>query len=315
MRYFSLAILTTTVQLVFAQPTNFNTQRNWSMNKKEVTIGIGATQFLGDLGGANQIGTDYSLKDWDFPSMSYGGSIAYRYRWHPYYSTSTILNIGMFKGSDALTQEPVRNARNLNFRSPVINLSQRFELIALANEKIGRRFNIPNLRGFKDHNEQLYLFAGVGIAYYNPKGNQEGSWVELRPLRTEGQGLAGGPSEYRRITATIPLGVGMRMGINRFWRVGLEFTYVKTFSDYIDDVGGNYYDPAILASEVGPEAALYSNPAAPANQWMFNPGSMRGQKQKDALFYMNLTITRNFTYSKIGPKGGRIKYGRYRAKF
>jgi hypothetical protein len=95
----------------------------------------------------------------------------------------------------------------------------------------------------------------------------------------------------------------------------LEFTYVKTFSDYIDDVGGNYYDPAILVSEIGSEAALYSNPAAPANQWMFNPGSMRGQKQKDALFYMNLTITRNFTYSKIGPKGSRIKYGRYRAKF
>lgn len=315
MRYLSLAIITTTVHLAIAQPTNFNTQRNWSMNKKELTLGIGTTQFLGDLGGANQIGTDYSIKDWDFPSMSFGGSLGWRYRWHPYYSTTTILNVGMLKGADALTSDPIRQARNLSFRSVFINLSQRFELIVLANEKIGRRFNIPNLKGFKDHNEQIYLFAGIGAAYYNPKANLNGSWTTLKDMRTEGQGLPGGAEEYKRITATIPLGIGMRMGINRFWRVGLELSYVKTFSDYIDDVSTSYYDPSILISEVGPEAAFLSNPASSTNQWLFNPGSQRGDKQKDALFYMNLTITRNFTYSKIGPKGSRIKFGKYRSKF
>jgi len=34
----------------FGQHTNFNTQRNWSLNKKDLVLGFGATQFTGDLG-------------------------------------------------------------------------------------------------------------------------------------------------------------------------------------------------------------------------------------------------------------------------
>lgn len=312
MRYLSLAIITTVVQVAIAQPTNFNTQRNWSMNKKELVLGIGGTNFLGDLGGANQIGTDYSIKDWDFPATSIGGSIGFRYRFHPYYSTTTMLNIGMVRGNDANTKDPIRNARNLNFRSPIINFSQRIEFILLANEKIGRRFNIPGLKGFKDHNEQLYFFTGAGIMYYNPKANYGGSWVALAGLNTEGQGLPGGPADYKRVTATIPFGIGMRMGINRFWRVGLEFTYVKTFSDYIDDVHGTYYDASVLATEFGPESAYLSNPSS--SPW-FGTGLQRGDKQNDALYYFNITVTRNLTYAKIGPKGHRIRYQKFRTKF
>jgi hypothetical protein len=314
MKIVNLAIITFAANVAFAQPTNFNTQRNWSMNKKEIIIGIGATNFLGDLGGANQEGTDYSLKDLDFPSTGFGGVLGYRYRFHPYYATSTILNIGMVRGDDAKTADEIRNARNLHFRSPIINLSQRIEVIVLANEKIGRRFNIPGLRGFKDHNEQLYFFTGIGITYFNPKAKYQGSRMALRPLSTEGQGLDGGAEEYLPVTATIPFGIGVRMGINRYWRIGLEATYVKTFSDYIDDVHGSYYDPAILQTEVGPEAAYLSNPAG-VNAPMFNPGSQRGDKQNDALFYANLTIYRNITYGTSGAKHIRFGRPKYRAKF
>jgi len=315
MKFTSLAIITFVANVALAQPTNFNTQRNWSMNKKELIIGIGATSFLGDLGGANQIGTDYSLKDIDFPSTSWGGAIGYRYRFHPYYATTTLLNFGMVRGNDAKTTDIIRNSRNLHFRSPVINLSQRIEVIVLANEKIGRRFNIPGLKGFKDHNEQLYFFTGIGLMYFNAKAKYKGSWTALRPLKTEGQGLDGGAEEYLPITATIPFGVGVRMGINRFWRIGLEATYVKTFSDYIDDVHGTYYDPAILGAEVGPDAVALANPSVQNTGW-FNAGQQRGDKQNDALFYVNLTIYRNLTYSTVG-RGPHIRFGKpkYRAKF
>lgn len=313
MRYFGVLMLFFTAS-VYAQSSNFNTQRNWAMNKKEVTLGLGATSFLGDLGGANQIGTDYSLRDIDFNSTHFGGSLGFRYRFHPYYATSTIVNLGMIRGNDALTAEPVRNLRNLHFRSFFVNLSQRFEIIVLANEKIGRRYNIPGLKGFTDHNEQLYLFGGIGLMYYNPKASYNGSWVTLRDMHTEGQGMAGGPQEYKRITATIPLGVGFRMGINRMWRVGLELSYVKTFSDYIDDVHGVYYDPATIAQYYGPTAAYLSNPSS--NPSSFEPGSQRGDKQKDAIFYANIIIVRNITY-KSSTRTGPMKLGksRYRAKF
>ncbi|MNK12890.1 hypothetical protein D3C87_309680 [compost metagenome] len=314
MKHLTLTILSIVSTLSFAQSSNFNTQRNWAMNKKEISIGLGATSFLGDLGGANQIGTDYSLKDIDFNSTHFGGSASFRYRFHPYYATSTMVNVGMLRGNDALTAEPIRNMRNLSFRSFFVMLSQRFEIIVLANEKIGRRYNIPGLKGFTDHNEQLYLIAGIGAMYYNPKALYQGGWVNLYDMHTEGQGLPGGPAQYSRITATVPLGVGFRMGINRMWRIGLEATYVKTFSDYIDDVSGVYYDPAIIGATYGPAAAYLSNPSN--NPSAFNPGSQRGDKQKDAFLYVNIMVTRNITY-KSSSGGGPMKFGkrRYRAKF
>lgn len=314
MKYITLTILSIVSIITLAQSSNFNTQRNWAMNKKEISIGLGATSFLGDLGGANQIGTDYSLKDIDFNSTHVGGSLSYRYRFHPYYATSTMVNLGMLRGNDALTSEQFRNMRNLNFRSFFVMLSQRFEIIVLANEKIGRRYNIPGLKGFTDHNEQLYLIAGIGAMYYNPKSMYQGGWVTLHDKHTEGQGLPGGPAEYKRITMTVPLGVGFRMGINRMWRIGLEATYVKTFSDYIDDVHGEYYDPAIIGATYGPQAAYLSNPSNTPTA--FNPGSQRGDKQKDAFLYVNIMVTRNITY-KAGTRSGPMKFGKrhYRAKF
>ncbi|MDR0802607.1 hypothetical protein [Fluviicola sp.] len=309
MKYITLTLLSVASIVSLAQSSNFNTRRNWAMNKKEISFGLGATSFLGDLGGANQTGTDYSLKDIDFNSVHIGGAVSFRYRFHPYCATSTMLNMGMLRGNDALTSEPIRNMRNLSFRSFFINLSQRFEFIVLANEKIGRRYNIPGLRGFTDHNGQLYLIAGIGAMYFNPKALYQGNWVTLHDMHTEGQGLPGGPANYSRITATIPLGIGARMGINRMWRIGIEATYVKTFSDYIDDVHGVYYDPAIIGASYGPQAAYLSNPSS--NPSVFNPGSQRGDKQKDAYLYVNIMITRNITY-KITPGSGPMKFGKYK---
>lgn len=297
-----------------AQHTNFNTQRNWSLNKKEIMFGIGATQFLGDLGGRDRIGTDYSLRDLDWASTNIGGMVGFRYRFHPYWATSTTLNVGMLKGDDALTNEIIRNSRNLHFRSIIVELAQRIEFIVLSNEKFGARYKVKGLKYARDKNDQIYLFGGVGAAYYNPKAMYQGSWVALRPLKTEGQGLEGGAKPYGPVTLTIPMGIGMRIGIGRMWRIGIEATYVKTFSDYIDDVGGVYYDPAVLASEVGATSAYLSNPSHQNTTW-FGTGEQRGDKQKDAYFYLNLVVYRNITYKDYGAdrrknswKGGRYKF-------
>lgn len=312
MKYLLGLIVFTTISLAaYGQHTNFNTQRNWSLNKKEIMFGIGATQFLGDLGGKNRVGTDYSLIDLDLPSTHIGGMIGYRYRFHPYWATTTSLNVGMLRGDDALTDEIIRNARNLHFRSIVVELSQRLELIILANEKFGARYKVRGHKFFRDKNDQIYLFGGVGVSYFNPKARYNGSWVALRPLSTEGQGLPGGVRETAPVTLTLPAGIGFRMGISKMWRIGIEATYVKTFSDYIDDVSTVYYDPALLGS---PEAAYLSNPASENTSW-FAPGQQRGDKQKDAYFYLNLVAYRNLTYksyagqrNKYTWKGGRYKF-------
>src|SRR5574343_1952744 len=117
MRYLSTLTFLFTVSVIFAQHTNFNTQRNWSLNKKEILFGIGATQFTGDLGGRNQVGKDYSLRDIDLPSTGIGGMIGFRYRFFPFWVIITILIVGLLRGNDALTNEVIRESRNLHFRS------------------------------------------------------------------------------------------------------------------------------------------------------------------------------------------------------
>lgn len=292
----------------FSQSSNFSSQGRWSANKKEIVMHVGATQFLGDLGGRDGIGKDLSLADINFKSTNLDLGIGFRYRFHRFFATTTMLNFGMIKGDDALTKEPVRNARNLHFRSPFINLNQRIEVIVFANETPGSRLKGKGIRGAKTHNEQLYVFSGIGLAYFNPQARYNGSWTNLRPLSTEGQGLEGGPKAYLPVTATIPFGIGFRFGISEMWRLGIEAVYLKTFSDYIDDVSGEYYDPAILAAEKGQASAYLSNPSP--YPFLFPAGSQRGDKDKDAVFYLNLTISKNITYKSLNYRVKSYKYRR-----
>lgn len=302
-------VLFASTTVVLGQHTNFNTQRNWSLNKKEVLFGLGATQFTGDLGGRDRIGKDFSLVDIDIPSTGFGGMIGYRYRFHPYWATTTSFNLGVLRGDDANTNEIVRESRNLHFRSIIVELSQRLEFVFFSNEKFGSRYRLPGHSGFSNHNEQIYLFGGVGINYFNPKARYNGRWTALDPLNTEGQGLPGGARETLPCTVTIPMGFGIRYGVGRQWRFALEATYVKTFSDYIDDVHSVYYDPSKLDS---PAAQYLSNPAKDNTSW-FAPGQMRGQPQKDAYYYLNLVVMKNVTYKDYTLK--RRSYYRKKARY
>ena len=267
-----------------AQHANFNSQRNWSLHKKELQIGLGATQFNGDLGGAEGIGRDYSLKDIDWPATGLAFWLGYRQRFHPYFATTSSLCVFNLKGADSLSEEPSRYARNLHFRSLGVEIQQRIEWIFAAKEQFGSTYNLPGNYSKKNRSQQYYLFGGIGLCYFNPRAQDaDGNWTSLRKLRTEGQ-----DQPYSPLTFTIPMGIGFRMGISRMWRVGVELAYVKTFTDYMDDVSGEYADPTTLSAQ----GAYFSNPDSP-----YSTGDKRGDpNQKDAYYHMNVVFTRNLTY-------------------
>lgn len=283
------------------------------MNKHEIFFALGGTQFLGDLGGRNRVGTQKSIVDLDFNSTRMGFGFGYRFRFHPMYATSTQVYVGLLDGKDANTEEIVRRSRNLSFRSPIVELSQRLEVIILANEKVGARYKIKGLKGMRPKADVLYLFSGISGFYFNPQTQINGNWTNLRPLKTEGQGLPGGADEYGMFGLGIPFGIGFKLGIGNFWRIGMEFIYNKTFTDYIDDVSTDYYDPNILANEVGQDAVYAANPAVENHSW-FVAGQQRGNpNDKDAYLFANIVLTRNITYPKQRG-GGRIKW-KGRTKF
>jgi hypothetical protein len=291
-----------------SQHTNFNSQSNWSLNKKELQIGFGATQFNGDLGGANSVGQDYSLRDIDWPATGLAGWLGLRQRFHPYFATTTSLCVFQLKADDKYSEEAIRNARSLNFKSLVFEVQQRLEFIFYATERFGARYNLPGMRHQKNRNEQYYIFGGLGLCYFNPKGEyKDGSWMALRPMKTEGQA-----KPYSPITMTMPFGLGFRIGVGRAWRLGMEISYVKTFSDYMDDVSTTYADPNSFPSDV---EAYFSNPAI--GNPTFAPGNQRGDSnQKDAYYHLNLIATKNLTFRDYGrqrsKKSATKPRGRYK---
>ena len=292
----------------FGQRINFNTQKNWSLNKKELLFKVGPTQFLGDLGGANTANYDYSLKDWDWKALGYNAGIGFRYRFHPMFATTTSLNYLMVRGDDKFAEETVRNARNLHFRSSMVELQQRIEVILFSVEKFAPTYNLPGARGGKRRNQQYYLFGGIGATYFNPQAKYQDSWVSLRPLMTEGQS-----KPYSPIALTIPSGFGFRVGIGAQWRIGLEASYNVVFSDYLDDVSTVYADPTSFSN---PTASYLSNPSDQSVtvgngfNW-FGAGYQRGDsKQYDSYYRLNIVIAKNLTFKDYGRQ--RIKTKSYK---
>jgi hypothetical protein len=92
---------------------------------------------------------------------------------------------------------------------------------------------------------------------------------------------------------SIPLGFGALYALNEDIRVGLELGYRKTFTDYLDDVSGEYYDEAALFAAKGQIAADVAyrgdevgGPPYPAAK------TPRGSaKYKDGYYYAAITIT------------------------
>lgn len=208
-RFYTITILlfsTVFIQKVYSQ--NYTRANDWKKFRKEVIIQAGVSEFLGDLGGLDKIGTDYSPVDLEFTLTRPAVSLAYRYKIAKNFNWHSSFNYLLVAGDDKLTSEPFRNNRNLNFKSNIFELATRVEL-SYFSKKAGHRYGIKKTlsRRMKSRTWELIGFVGVGAFYYNPKGKHPitGQWVKLRPLHTEGQGLPNGPKQYSQFAVSIPI--------------------------------------------------------------------------------------------------------------
>lgn len=284
--------------------------------KNEVMIGLGASNFLGDLGGRNQEGTTF-LMDFEPSQINFAVNVAYRRNMSKYFALRGNFNFSQVSGDDALTQEQFRNYRNLRFKSNIFEVAVIGEWY-LYRARPSHIHRLKGPRGRKGRNHETYLFAGIGGFYFNPKADYNGKTYNLKDYRTGGQGLEGGPSEYSNFSVSIPLGIGFSYRINRLFKVALEGSYHKTFTDYIDDVSGNYYDKEALRSELGDEAAFLSDPSNGDNPSWTATGEIRGDDTELDTF-LNLFLSVQYRiYDRNGGGRGRshkFKRRRQRAQF
>ncbi len=286
------------IAFLFIAVDTADAQFHWRQNRKEYVFGFGASNFLGDLGGANQIGTN-GFKDLDWPATRPLGSFGYRYRTGKQHCVKGMLHIAYLNGSDANTEEFIRRNRNLNFRTPIVELNGQFEYM-LTRQREGARYRLRGVQGWRNINIESYLFVGVGLFWFNPQGQyMDGSWVNLKPLSTEGQGLVETRKPYHRLQPVIPMGIGFKYAISREWSIGLEYGLRKTFTDYIDDVSTTYFDNAEIRDEKGDIAAYMADPSLGLEPTQTLAGEQRGDPtDRDSYMFAELTF-----YYKI-PRGG-----------
>lgn len=283
----------------------------WKSQRHSFGMGLGASFFLGELGGRDQIGTDF-VYDLEFAETRPALQLMYRYQLGSRFYAKAQFAYALVGGNDALTEEIFRRNRNLHFRSNIFEFSIQgeFDIVDFTPKNRYGRVKTSKLEG-----SAVYLSAGVGITRFNPQGNFEGTWYNLRDLGTEGQLQDGGPSEYSPYTVVIPLGIGYRLQINKEWTVGFEIAHRITFTDYMDDVSTVYFDNQEINDNQGELAAFFADPSlgfytdengsrVPLNST--ETGLQRGDpNDNDAYFFAMFNA-----YYKIAKK--RFKRGRGR---
>jgi len=276
-------------------PGIVNAQRyksRWKAYRTEIHFGVGPSNFLGELGGADQIGTNY-LKDLEINQTRLSLCGGLRYKLSPAMALNTKFTYGKVTGDDALTKEFFRNYRNLNFKTNIYELSTNFEF-AFIKEQVGSRYRLKGVRGQRGFELSAYGFVGAGFFYFNPKGQnpESGEWVDLRDLGTEGQGLSGSDREqYSKFQFCIPVGIGVKYSFDRRWGIGLEYGIRKTFTDYIDDASKTYYDNTAISTENGALAAIMADKSDKGYPYITAAGEQRGDpRDKDSYMFAIISI-------------------------
>ncbi len=244
-----------------------------AVSKSQVQIGVfgGASNYLGDM----------TEKLYQNPGVALGFNLGYQL-------TDRINLRGGFtyakvKAADSLNTQQDIVLRNLSFQTSITELSVVGEF---------NTFDL-NIKAWTP-----YLFGGLAVYHFNPYTfNQQGLKVFLQPLGTEGQGLPGYPQTklYSRAQLAIPFGGGFKYNISDKVRIALEVGLRKLFTDYLDDVSGNYADPNELMAERGqPSVDLsYREDELPSGDLNYPvKGETRGSpKYKDYYYFSGLHLT------------------------
>ena len=276
--------------------------QRWNTKKHEANFSIGATNFLGDLGGATK-GEGHRYKDFQLSVTRPALSFNYKYRFAKHFKFRLGMAFGYVAADDEKAGNISRQRRNLNFRSPIVEIAPMIEWYFLQENK-SSSYRVKGMKGQLFENMGGYLFGGVGLFYYNPQGQDDnGNWINLSKLNTEGQGLPGGPADYNTVSLAIPIGFGFTYAIDKEWSIGFEYGLRVTTTDYIDDVSSaKYYeDPDLLSASYGIKAVEMADRRTIRRGL---PGRRGNPDNNDSYMFAFFSVTKKF---KVKP-GNRTRF-------
>ena len=214
------------------------------------------------------------------------------------------LTFAQIAGNDRYNSKEYLKPRNLSFESNILELSL-----------VGEYYTFD----FDTRRWSPYVFGGLAVFHYNPYVlTTDNKKIFLKPLSTEGQGLANYPQSkpYSLTQLALPFGAGVKFALTDNIRLGAELGLRKLFTDYLDDISTNYADQNDLITERGELAAQLAyrgdevvggSPNYPAK------GAQRGSpEQKDWYYLTGLTLSFRLGGGPLfggGGGGGRKRSG------
>lgn len=271
MNYFSrkriLFLLALMAMGQFCMANEFN---NNKYRKGRFVMGItfGAASYHGDL----------AQKYFNVNSTGPMVGIFSRYSLSPFFDWRNQLSFAQIQADDA--NSAFYKTRNLNFHTDIYEYSSIFEFNFFS-----YGINRPN----NEFEFSPYAFLGVGAFYFDPMATYNNQEIGLRKLQTENKA-------YNPLQPQVPFGMGVKFAWTNRIEVGVEVGYRKLFTDYLDDVSGEYPSFAQLEADRGLAAAQASHAHTYDNsQIAAEPGSMRGDNHlTDTYLFGNITFTYRF---------------------
>jgi len=240
-----------------------------------------ATSFeMGFMGGGSYyIGDLNPYKHFIYSKPAFGAIV--RYNLTTRTSVRFTGTYGKIWGDDAKSKDAFQQNRNLNFRSNILELAVGFEVDWL-------KYNINNMK----YPVSPYFFYEIAYFRMNPVTDFQGNEVALQSIGTEGQGTSlSDKRKYMLNQISIPIGVGVKFNLRKRLAISIEYGIRKTFTDYMDDVSGNYVDPIALSAANGPMAAALSDRSLDGNE-LSRAGFNRGNSStKDWYSFYGIMIT------------------------
>ncbi len=258
----------------------------------QLLLGLGASSFLGDLGGKATIGTN-DFSDIDIPTTRYVLSAGIRVPLSPTFALRAIGAYTRLKGSDNYTKNRERSGRNLDFTSPLMEGSLSLEISPGKGPANTRR---------------VYFYGGIGYATFNPYTTLNGNKIYLQPLGTEGQNYISGKAKYDLNTIIYPFGIGYRVpaGSGMF---SFELAMRKSMTDYIDDVSTTFADPALVAASAPAtqqaNAQILANRSTSTIPGFSTPGAIRGDSRNNDNYFFIMV----YYHVPLGAKGNGGGFG------
>ena len=275
--------------------------------------GLGAANFLGDIGGTSEKGAQPFINDIQLTMTRVGFTAFGRYQFFDWLGVNAGYASVWVSGRDNLSKNPARYTRNLSFTNHIHEIYARGEFYFLQLNDVGRtgRYRLD----FKS-----FAYIGGAVFFHNPKTEYNGQKVALQPLQTEG-------IAYGRIQPAIPAGLGIYFTLDRNHRFGFEVGGRYTFTDYIDDVSDTYPEAGWSDDPLAVELSDRTDEVA-ANDPLFNPGAQaspggtRGGAAATDYYLMTfltyscvIRVKSNFSRSRYNFVTGKVKRRKSRAKF